>query len=100
MLRCSNHFGEVAVLKFDALVRGRIVYDGPDHQPSRVPQGRCSVEAYQGVVSLTWVEEGLVRQARLKPEAFELALEAGALQITDASQLRAMREPARAEAKG
>lgn len=87
------------MLKFDALVRGRVIYEGPEQQALRVPQGRCSVEAHQGFVWLRWVEEGVARSAMLKADAFEVALEAGALLITDASQLRARREPARADTK-
>lgn len=88
MLQCNNTSKRRSMLKFDALVRRRVFYEGSDGQPSRIPEGRCLVEAYQGFVSLTWVEEVGPRTAVLNAAAFESALETGAILITDASQLR------------
>ncbi len=100
MLQCSNTLKWLPMLKFDALVRGRVFYEGSDSQPVRMPQGRCLVEAYQGFVSLTWAEEVGPCTAVLNADAFETALEAGAILITDASQLRTLREPAREDSEG
>ena len=43
---------ELPMLSFDALVRGRVKYDGEQGPGSRVPAGRCTVQAHEGIVSL------------------------------------------------
>ena len=75
------------MLAFDALVRGRVIYDAADGAPDRVPEGHCRVEAHEGFVSLAWVEEEGTRSATLSAEQFEDYLEAGAIIVLDASQL-------------
>jgi hypothetical protein len=76
------------MLAFDALVRGRVIYVGAHDMPMRVPQGRCRVETHAGFVSLSWVDESEARTAVLKVDDFEEYLEAGALLVTDAAQIR------------
>ena len=43
------------MLVFDALVRGRVMYEVADGPPERIPMGRCRVETHEGFVSLTSV---------------------------------------------
>jgi hypothetical protein len=88
---------ESPMLSFDALVRGRVKYDGEQGPGSRVPPGRCTVQAHEGVVSLTWSEEGLERSATLSAQQFEEYLEGGAILIVDSAQLAHRRTPARSE---
>jgi hypothetical protein len=75
------------MLAFDALVRGRVVYEA-HNVPMRVPQGHCKVEAHEGFVSLSWMEDGQEHTAVLKVAEFEAYLEGGALLITDPAQIR------------
>jgi hypothetical protein len=79
---------EDAVPKFDVLVRRRVAYDGPGNSKALIPTGRCVAEASHGFVCLTWIDEAAEQNAVLTYSNFEAALDAGAILITDSSQLR------------
>ena len=75
------------MLAFDALVRGRVTYEVADGPPTRIPVGRCKVEAHEGFVSLSWSDAQWTHSATLSSERFETYLEAGAILILDAAQI-------------
>lgn len=71
------------MLSFDALVRGRVTYEGEHGEQMRVPLGACTVAAYEGFVSLAWTEGGCGHSAVLSVHEFEEFLEARAVVIVD-----------------
>lgn len=75
------------MLSFDALVRGRVKLEEGPGVSARVPPGRCTVQAHEGIVSLSWTENGEERSATLSAQQFEEYLDAGAILIVDAAQL-------------
>ena len=77
------------MVKFDALVRGRLTEAAEDGMTVAVPRRRCEVEAHEGVVTLRCLSEaGIAQSVQLSADRFEAYLEAGAILILDAAQIR------------
>ena len=75
-------------MRFDALVRTRLT-ETVDDLPVSVPRGRCRVQTDQGGMSLSWHDEGgTPYSVMIAAERFERHLEAGAILIVDAAQIR------------
>jgi hypothetical protein len=73
---------------FDALVRTRLT-ETVDDLPVSVPRGRCRVQTAQDGMSLSWHDEGGTSYSvMMAAERFERHLEAGAILIVDAAQIR------------
>lgn len=85
------------MVSFDALVRGRVVYEDSDKSLKRVPPGRCTVEAFEGFVGLSWSEGSFQRTAVLTAQTFASCLDAGAILIVDSAQLMARTNTGRRE---
>lgn len=74
-------------MAFDVLVRGRLIEIERD-VPTVVPRGRCTVEAREGFVRLSWLDQDRNEQGvTLAAQRFEEYLEAGAIIIVDAAQI-------------
>jgi len=75
------------MLVFDALVRGRVMYEIADGPPERIPMGRCRVETHEGFVSLTWTDKEWTRSTTMSPARFAEWLGTGAVVVVNAAQL-------------
>lgn len=76
------------MVKFDVLVCGRLK-ESTDGVAFVVPRGHCRVQAHEGFVSLAWATEtGGSQSATITAHRFAEHLEAGAIVIVDAAQLR------------
>lgn len=76
------------MVKFDVLICGRLK-ETAHGATVVVPRGHCQVQAHEGFVSLAWVTEtGGPQRATLPAHRFAEHLEAGAIVIVDAAQLR------------
>ncbi|WP_428422486.1 hypothetical protein [Methylibium sp.] len=93
LLHRINQPLEASMLSFDALVQGRVTYEGAQGPPSRIPLGWCTAQAHEGFVSLSWTEGGEERAAVLSVQQFEDHLEAGSIVIVEAPPLRPRRAP-------
>ena len=78
------------MIKFDVLICGRLK-ETADGTAVVVPRGHCQVQAHEGFVSLAWLTEtGCSQSATIPAHRFAEHLEAGAIVIVDAAQLRAL----------
>ena len=74
------------MVKFDVIVRGRLAETACT---AAVPRGHCQAEAGEGDVRLSWrTETGGLDSVTIPAHRFEEHLQAGAIVIVDAAQLR------------
>ena len=77
------------MVKFEVLICGRLKETAESGGPVVVPRGHCQVQAHEGFVSLAWLTEaGSSQSATISAHRFAEHLEAGAIVIVDAAQLR------------
>ena len=76
------------MVNFEVLVCGRLK-EVADGGLVVVPRGHCRVQAHEGFVSLAWLTEGGgAHSVTMSSHRFAEHLEAGAIVIVDAAQLR------------
>lgn len=76
------------MVEFDVLIRGRLK-ESTDGMSVVVPRGHCRVQAHDGFVNLAWPTAGGNSESATVPaRRFAEHLEAGAIVIVDAGQLR------------
>lgn len=75
------------MVEFDVLICGRLK-ETAEGEHVVVPRGHCRVQAHEGFVSLAWLAETGNASATVPARRFAEHLEAGAIVIVDAAQLR------------